>query len=352
MSKKNTKSSAKNYALKLYLLELHQSVGELRDFVRQHGPEVLASQQPYHVLLEVGDDPRLLREIPGVRELCQRVMESGALSLLAVNLGDERSPLMLGAADIFALANALPHDAPFPLPAFLRSLERSNDECDRVLEEHGAGAAACEWPAVLRPSDDRGAVPGQRLSRKERRAAARIARRISRGQSGGELLVGGSSSMPSRRQLSSSDEEMLRAGRSAVDQAKNLSDCASDGVLVVVDLNDIVGFQHARFALELSGTPRDSVERILEDLRSPPDAPRGHRGLFAFWAPRTGLLPVLGELGFAVPPEWLSALAHAPAPGRVWTLLKRGGAGLLLSVEYATIPRSDMRGVVVQGGVS
>lgn len=66
-------------------LDVRSTIEDLHAYMRRYGREVLAERYaPIRVTVNgFNDDPRELWEIPQVVELCQRVIDSGLLSLLS-----------------------------------------------------------------------------------------------------------------------------------------------------------------------------------------------------------------------------------------------------------------------------
>ena len=72
--------------LQVYELDASATVEELEEAVRQLGPSVLESGNPFYVSVRGFDqDPRELWEIPEVSELCKRMIESGFFGLMGDN---------------------------------------------------------------------------------------------------------------------------------------------------------------------------------------------------------------------------------------------------------------------------
>lgn len=136
--------SAPAMALHVNRISVRHTIPELQDTIRRFGPDILSRRRaPMHLTVDGYDlDPRELHEIPEVIELYKRVIESGLISLLAVNLGDDRVPGLLGSGDIYLAVNGLiqKRDGRYhlcfsrsDLDAFRGQLEKWNAVCDAAL---------------------------------------------------------------------------------------------------------------------------------------------------------------------------------------------------------------------------
>lgn len=93
--------------LRLFGFHVELSSADLEDEVRLNHPRVVRDGAPMYCSVSGYDyDPRELWEIPEVVRLCQRIVDSGWLSLLRVNL-DDRHPAFWGAWDVYATARGL-----------------------------------------------------------------------------------------------------------------------------------------------------------------------------------------------------------------------------------------------------
>jgi hypothetical protein len=153
------------------------------------------------------------------------------------------------------------------------------------------------------------------------------------------------------------DHTMLRVGKRLVDQETNVFEIADEEVIVVVDVRDAIGATWACIEsglLETAGDDDELGRRIVADFVA---SVVGHgktanpHPFVAFWALRTtGLLDWLRAEGFAVPEDWYATFETAPQAGNVYTILKRNGAGVLMSVDYTQIEALPAPGVVTRKG--
>ena len=127
-------------AVSLAILCADATVEEMRALVRRHGAAVIREDRPARLLVKGYDkDPRELWQIPEARDLCSRIIESGLLSLLAVNLEDDRIDGLWGSWDVWSCARELiePNGrcevTPEAFDRFCNALERANTICDTIL---------------------------------------------------------------------------------------------------------------------------------------------------------------------------------------------------------------------------
>jgi len=129
-------------ALGLYRLHTALTAADLREEVLRLGPRVIAHETPYYCSVDGYDkDPRELWQVPEVIALCRRIVESGLLSLMELNV-TERNPMLWGAWDVYACANELIRSHALGgvadpshehRKAFFDCLAQSNATCDAVL---------------------------------------------------------------------------------------------------------------------------------------------------------------------------------------------------------------------------
>ncbi|HEX4334323.1 MAG TPA: hypothetical protein VH062_00335 [Polyangiaceae bacterium] len=141
-----------------------------------------------------------------------------------------------------------------------------------------------------------------------------------------------------------SDAIMLMAARQFLDGEANVFKLAEENVLVVVDLRDAVGAVWACMHLGLLDDADDDDDLARAIIRTFVESVLSYEGnvnphpFVAFWAPRgDGLLDWLRSQGSGVPPDWYPTIESAPQAGNVHTILKRNGAGVMMSVDYAHI---------------
>jgi hypothetical protein len=240
--------------LKILSIDLHESIPSMHDIIRCLGPNVFASNQPFLLLVDTGGDPRETWEIPECAALCRRIIDSGLLSLLDINLGDDRNELGLGAADVYVRAHGLLKRGKDGVTgvwelteslwnAFWVTLMRSNDVCDGVL---AAGAVnAAEDPSGLRSGsgcETNASVARAAPNRTERRRAAREqARRAKHDAPRADRLY------------------LLEANRTALmvvlAKLRRSGSWCEEGVLFVADVRDPVGTALVRAT---GGNPADA----------------------------------------------------------------------------------------------
>jgi len=137
--------------------------------------------------------------------------------------------------------------------------------------------------------------------------------------------------------IGTSDRDMLMAGKSFLDLDDDADSEAQDSVLAIIDLRDTVG--QSWFGAHLEVSSLAELRAMVDAIVTAPDGTQNPYPFTVFWAPRSEeLLWLLGELGFQVPPDWHEPLRSPPASGRIWTLLKRHGRGLLMQLDFSDIP--------------
>jgi len=130
---------------RVHTLHSSNTLEDLVETVRRLGPDILETGVPMYVLVGGYDhDARELGDIPEVRQLCQRVMDSGLASLLHLNI-EERHPVAWGAIDVWAASKGLIKNFRFDLleedmTAFWNDLLRANDAADRALGRNSTAA--------------------------------------------------------------------------------------------------------------------------------------------------------------------------------------------------------------------
>lgn len=90
---------------RLHTVFVGNTLADLHGTVRTLGREIMRSQVP--IYLEVGGydhDSRELGDIPEVQSLCERLIESGLISFMHVNVVPDRNPMLWGAFDVWACA--------------------------------------------------------------------------------------------------------------------------------------------------------------------------------------------------------------------------------------------------------
>lgn len=144
--KQSGRSRADGEAQPICRLEVGCTTDELRDLVRCRG-RAIKEGKSIPLLCSVDGflrDRRELWQIPEVIELSRRVIESGLISLMWPNIGDERQEEVWGAADFWACASG--HFVPAPcggvivmvpemLDEFQRTLEQSNGICEGLFAD-------------------------------------------------------------------------------------------------------------------------------------------------------------------------------------------------------------------------
>lgn len=134
------------------------------------------------------------------------------------------------------------------------------------------------------------------------------------------------------------DALMLAAGKQFLEhQTGNVFKTGEDNVIVIADMRDELGAIWA--AAEMGAKTPEQVREFRDMILNTPDGENPHP-FVAWWAPRsTGVLDFMRDsLGFGVPADWPIMLSEPPAPGAFYTILKRNGRGLLMAVDYDTIP--------------
>lgn len=121
------------------------TTSDLRDLVLEHGKFVVTNNAPLFATVSGYDkDSRELWEIPEVARLCQRVIESGVVSLLAPNMGDDRMPGLLGAWDVWAIAtgkfvDGISELTPAVVSEFVAMLSEANKSADVLIAQDPSG---------------------------------------------------------------------------------------------------------------------------------------------------------------------------------------------------------------------
>lgn len=144
--------------------------------------------------------------------------------------------------------------------------------------------------------------------------------------------------------LPGGDFKMLMAGKAFLRNYEDVFSQAEDNVLAIVDLRDTVG--QSWFGAHFEIDTLDALHQLVTEITITPNGTPNPHPFVAFWAPRhLSLLEVLTDLGFGVPPDWFEAFERPPAPGCIWTILKRGGRGQLMHLDYSNIPALEVPSV-------
>lgn len=93
---------SKSRVVEIVALNVGSTTEDLRSYVRTHGRR-LRTAATYATVNGYDNDPRELWQIPEVVALCERVIESGLISLFHSNLED-RVPMLWGAWDVYMAA--------------------------------------------------------------------------------------------------------------------------------------------------------------------------------------------------------------------------------------------------------
>jgi hypothetical protein len=137
--------------------------------------------------------------------------------------------------------------------------------------------------------------------------------------------------------VSDLDYEMLQAGKQLVDQTGAAFDSGAN-VLAVVDVRDPIGARLLATYLEGQEVAESDAANMVEQIRSGLDSEEiSELPLATLWLPRVGLLSTLSQLGFSVPDDWQPAIENGCEEGKVFTLLKRIGVGVLMAVDYSEV---------------
>lgn len=112
---------------------------DLIEIVRTEGFAVIRRNRPFFCTITgYENDHRELWEIPEVVSLCQRIISSGLLGLLEVNVGPGRQPMLWGAMDVLACASGwyvgrVLDLSPDRTTALCEVILAANQTCNRVL---------------------------------------------------------------------------------------------------------------------------------------------------------------------------------------------------------------------------
>ena len=137
--------------------------------------------------------------------------------------------------------------------------------------------------------------------------------------------------------FSALDREMLSAARALVDQTPSVFEIAVSNVLVVVDTRDAIGAEFLVSTYQVSGMTRVAADSLVDAMLRESERSKGvHLPLAAFWVHVDALFAVMTAWDAPLPPE-ADQIRSPPAPGFVWTFLRRDSGSVLASIDFATL---------------